>query len=148
MPTARERGSILLLVLFVLVVTGLLTAGLLTLALMARRTADSVVAGEQAGAGAEAALDRAMATPVQPDSLTLATVDSIALGRLDLGPGQSARVTAIRLGRGLWLLRADATVGPLPGRSVARSAVGRLVRLTPGGFPTPVSSRSWIWLAE
>jgi len=148
MPTARERGSILLLVLFVLVVTGLLSAGLLTMALMARRTADSVVAGEQAGAGAEAALDRAMATPVQPDSLTLAAVDSIALGRLDLGRGQSATAVAIRLGRGLWLLRADATVEPLPGRSLARSAVGRLVRLFPGELPRPIASRSWIWLTQ
>jgi hypothetical protein len=146
MPTARERGSVILLVLFVLVVVGLLTAGLLTLALTARRTADSLVAESQAEACAEGGLDRAMVSAVRSDSLTLATADSIAFGRLELGPGQSTTTRAVRLGRGLWLLRSEGTVESIPGRILARSALGRLVRLAEGQVPHPIAAAGWIWL--
>ncbi len=124
-----ERGVALLLALFALVVVGAIAAGSFWGASMERKLGENVAATVQAFSAAEAGVDAVLGSWIPASYDTLPVGGALALGTTYLGSGVYYTDSLVRLNGSLFLIRSIGERRTMAGSLLARSSVGRLVRL-------------------
>lgn len=124
-----ERGVALLLALFALVLVGAIVAGSFWGASVERKLGENVAATVQAFSAAEAGADEVIGSWVAASFDTIPVGSALDLGTTSLGSGAFYTDSLVRLNGTLFLIRSIGERRTTAGSMLARSSVGRLLRL-------------------